>query len=350
VQSRFEPSARITRTPNKTAVEDASLSRDVTVNNVHESRHTEGVENGTTHVAGSPEVVLPTDLVVTRVLTTGHYCQVCVATYKNRDVAVKLLTTGEMTQEQRRELREQQKQNVDRELRTLKRTSHPNIVRLMGVCLEPPMAMALVLEYLGGGSIFELLYLRQVQPPSAARLKMANELALALCYLQASEPMLVHGDVKTANVLLDLDPIQYPTEFKAKLCDFSKSRLLETGEAQRADFGGSPRYLAPECFVGGSATEKVDIWGLACCLVEVLGGPIPYEDLQSTRQIVHRVVVERLPPMAPYWFLPNLRAILAQCFDFNEAHRPCIGEVQLCLKQLTPQEIERAGMDRRRTS
>eukprot|EP00434_Breviolum_minutum_P000164 symbB.v1.2.000139.t1/scaffold16.1/size461936/13 len=67
------------------------------------------------------------------------------------------------------------------------------------------------------------------------------------------------------------------------------------------DTGGSPRYMAPECFVVGSCiTEKVDIWSLGCCLVEILGGPLPYENLPMMSEVQNRLK-QGIPPMVPPW-------------------------------------------------
>merc|ERR1719197_1096825 len=168
--------------------------------------------------------------------------------------------------------------------RVLQTIDHPNLVNLVGVILDAPMPNAIVLEYLPNGSVFDLLYTKQVQLPAPTRLKIANQLALAVCYLQASEPLVVHGDLKTPNLLLDVD-------LNVKLCDFSKARTLgddRSANGSPASYGGSPRYMAPECFVfpapASTTLEKVDIWGLGCCLVEILGGPIPYEELPTTAE------------------------------------------------------------------
>ncbi|CAE6964618.1 unnamed protein product [Symbiodinium sp. CCMP2592] len=59
--------------------------------------------------------------------------------------------------------------------------------------------------------------------------------------------------------------------FNIKVCDFGKTQELRSNCAiiTGQDTGGSPRYMAPECFIlGAHITEKVDIWSLGCCLVE----------------------------------------------------------------------------------
>merc|ERR1711988_39684 len=116
------------------------------------------------------------------------------------------------------------------------------------------------------------------------------------------------------------------------------------------DNGGSPRYMAPECFrIGAHITEKVDIWSLGCCLVEVLGSPLPYEDVPQMAQVITLIFMHRQPPMVPPWFVPAIRPILARCFDFEPQERPVISEVQLVLKRLTGEDLDAHGMNKRRT-
>ncbi|CAE7033903.1 unnamed protein product [Symbiodinium natans] len=88
------------------------------------------------------------------------------------------------------------------------------------------------------------------------------------------------------------------SHFNIKVCDFGKTQELRgnaiiTGQ----DTGGSPRYMAPECFIlGAHITEKVDIWSLGCCLVEVLGGPLPYEDVPAMSE-VQGLLQQGIPPL-----------------------------------------------------
>jgi serine/threonine protein kinase len=289
--------------------------------------------------ASQAEIMPWESLQIRRPISTGTFGQVYLAMYGNREVAVKqyiLNARGEMTKEQLR--------NMERELNAYQTLDHPNIVKYLGCCLEYPQ-LALVTEYLQQGNVFDLLYTKQVNLPAQTRLKLANQLALVVCYLHSCDPVVVHRDLKTQNLVLD-------AEFNLKLCDFGKTKALENGVlCLREDNGGSPRYMAPECFtVNGYITEKVDIWSLALCLIEILGGPIPYEYLPQTQQVIQRLLGEQQPPLVPHWFTPQIRPSLQACLELHPARRPCVGEVQLALKSLTPSELVGHGMDRRRTA
>jgi serine/threonine protein kinase len=289
--------------------------------------------------ASQSEIIPWGTLEILRPISTGTFGEVYLAMYARKECAVKkyiLNPKGEMTKEQLR--------NMERELNAYQTLDHPNIVKYIGTCLEYPQ-LALVTEYLPNGNVFDLLYTKQVNLPAATRLKLSNQLALVVCYMHSCDPVVVHRDLKTQNLVLDRD-------FNLKLCDFGKTKALEQGMlCLREDNGGSPRYMAPECFtVNGFITEKVDIWSLACCLIEILGGPIPYEDLPQTQQVIQRLLAESVPPTVPHWFTPVIRPCLQSCLELHPHRRPCVGEVQLALKAATPAELVAHGMDRRRTS
>ncbi|OEH75831.1 tyrosine kinase-like [Cyclospora cayetanensis] len=215
------------------------------------------------------EVISNTDFTLTSCISQGSFGTVYKAVWKGEVVAVKR-AHGKMTLEAMR--------SVAREINSYRMVRHPFIVRYHGVCLDDNF-VGLVTEYLDGGNIFDILYENKVTITAATRLKMCKQLLEAVHFLH-TEKRLVHRDLKTANLVVD-------QEYNIRLCDFGKTRPLEQyGKLKLEDNGGSPRYMAPECFVEGNYVDhKVDIWGLACCLIEMLGGPIPFEDIHSNEGI-----------------------------------------------------------------
>lgn len=285
------------------------------------------------------ELIRWDELQILQPISTGSFGEVFLATYNSQEVSVKrciIGTDGSMTKEQLH--------NLEREINTYRMLDHPSIVKYIGCVLEHPN-LAIVTEYVPNGNVFDLLYMRRVNLPAAIRLKIASQVALAICYMHSCDPIVIHRDLKTQNLVLD-------AEYSVRLCDFGKTQPLEdeTSLPIRQDNGGSPRYMAPECFQPGYfITEKVDIWSLGCCLVEVFGGPLPYEDTPQMAQVVNLMLRHRQPPLVPPWFTPEVRPMLSQCFEFDPVVRIAISEVQLALKRLTPEELERHGMDKRRT-
>jgi len=284
------------------------------------------------------EIIGWNELQIMQRISKGSFGEVWLARYKNKEVSVKrciLRSDGSMTKEQLH--------NLEREINTYRTLNHPTIVKYIGCVLEHPN-LAIVTEYVPNGNVFDVLFTHRVNLPAVIRLKIASQVALALNYMHSCDPIVIHRDLKTQNLVLDQD-------YSVKLCDFGKTQPLEEDSALPLgqDNGGSPRYMAPECFQGAFITEKVDIWSLGCCLVEVLGGPLPYEQVPLMAEVTRLILELRQPPLVPPWFAPEVRPMLAGCFDFEPELRIPISEVQLALRRLTPEQMVRHGMDIRRT-
>jgi serine/threonine protein kinase len=238
----------------------------------------------------------------------------------------------------------EQLHNFEREINAYRVLRHPGIVRYVGCVLEHPN-LAIVTEYLPRGNVFNLLYMNRVNLPAILRLRISRQVTEVVGFMHGLDPVIAHLDLKTPNVILD-------SEYNAKLCDFGKTQEIQEGGSllQGQELLGSPRYMAPELFQGPGATftEKADIWGLACCLVEILGGPIPYEEVPEVAQIIDCLRRE-LPPLVPHWFVDSIGSALKQCFLFEPQNRVTAPQLLVALKSLTPQEMEQQGMDKRRT-
>merc|ERR1711862_470735 len=117
----------------------------------------------------------------------------------------------------------------------------------------------------------------------------------------------------------------------AKICDFGLAQQMEaTHIARKTDGeGGSPRYMAPECYEAsyGKLTEKVDIWAMGCIFIELFGNRLPYYDCQSMAQLSARILVERRPPDMPPTVEAPVREVASRCLEFDERRRINAGEL-----------------------
>ncbi|HUR76362.1 MAG TPA: PASTA domain-containing protein [Acidimicrobiales bacterium] len=148
--------------------------------------------------------------------------------------------------------------------------NHANIMRVFdwGEDEEGPF---LVLEFLGGGSLRDML-------DAGHRLSVAQtvlvglEAARALDY--AHRRGLVHRDIKPANLLFD-------EEGRTAVADFGLARALAEAAWTEPEgvLLGTARYAAPEAAQGKSVDGKADIYGLGLVLLEaVTGDPPPVGD------------------------------------------------------------------------
>jgi eukaryotic-like serine/threonine-protein kinase len=148
--------------------------------------------------------------------------------------------------------------------------NHPNIMRVFdwGEDEEGPF---LVLEFLGGGSLRDML-------DSGRRLSIAQavlvglEAARALDY--AHRRGLVHRDMKPANICFD-------EEGRTAVADFGLARALAEAAWTEPEgvLLGTARYAAPEAAQGKSVDSKADIYALGLVMLEaVTGDPPPAGD------------------------------------------------------------------------
>jgi len=83
---------------------------------------------------------------------------------------------------------------------------HPNLVRLIGICLAPSLRM--ILEYLPAGDLCKFLHPTlgsSIDPqdfPWSLRLRMALDIAKGMQYLQSREPPVVHRDLRSPNIFV----------------------------------------------------------------------------------------------------------------------------------------------------
>src|SRR5271170_129563 len=177
-----------------------------------------------------------------------------------RHVAVKVLQPGLATDEAFLK-------RFGAEARSVASLNHPHVLRVFdwGEDADGPY---LVLEYLGGGSLRDLLD-RGVRLTHSQAAHLGTEVAQGLAYAHARG--LVHRDVKPANLLFD-------DEGRVRVADFGVARALaEAAWTEPAGAViGTARYAAPEQARGQSVDGRADVYSLALVLYEAVTGEVPF--------------------------------------------------------------------------
>ncbi|KAM9250290.1 LOW QUALITY PROTEIN: interleukin-1 receptor-associated kinase 1 [Cariama cristata] len=159
------------------------------------------------------------------------------------------------------------------EAEKLSRYRHPNIVELSGVCAEGGH-FCLVYVFMPNGSLEQRLGAQCPHPPLTwgQRLHVLLGTARALQFLHRDRPALVHGDVKSSNVLLDAG-------LSPRLSDFGLARAPRGGGGGRSGTLGGSRtlqgtlaYLPPEYLQGGALTPALDTYSFGVVVLEALTG------------------------------------------------------------------------------
>ncbi|XP_076893038.1 putative serine/threonine-protein kinase PBL10 isoform X1 [Bidens hawaiensis] len=155
------------------------------------------------------------------------------------------------------------------EINYLGQLRHPNLVKLIGYCLEDDHRL-LAYEFMPKGSMENHLFRRGSYFQTLSwrlRMKVALGAARGLAFLHNAEPMVIYRDFKTSNILLDSD-------FNAKLSDFGLARDGPTGDKSHVSTRvmGTYGYAAPEYLSTGHLTPKSDVYSFGVVLLEVLSG------------------------------------------------------------------------------
>ena len=158
------------------------------------------------------------------------------------------------------------------EVATISRTSHVNVVMLLGYCFEG-RHRALIYEFMPNGSLDKFIYdgksstYRQLGWEALD--KIAVGIARGLEYLhRGCNARILHFDIKPHNILLDED-------FCPKISDFGLAKLCSRKESIISLLGtrGTVGYIAPEVFCRnfGGVSHKSDVYSYGMMVLEMVG-------------------------------------------------------------------------------
>ncbi len=178
-------------------------------------------------------------------------------------------------------------QRFAREARTVADLDHPNIVRTEAIEEIGDRAVAIIMEYVPGGTVRDRL--REFGAFSAEHAEsVLRDVANALGY--AHERGIVHRDVKPENVFLER------LTGRALLSDFGIARRVE-GDVEITLLGaalGTPQYMSPEQIDGGHVDGRTDVYSLGVLGWELLTGRRPWAG-ENLYGVIYKQKHEDLP-------------------------------------------------------
>ncbi|KAG5483074.1 hypothetical protein LSCM4_07289 [Leishmania orientalis] len=168
------------------------------------------------------------------------------------------------------------------EISTMCNLQHPNIIHYF-YCEEnkEQKVIRVFMEFAGGGTLQSLLKKKGRLEYGELR-ALLRDVVEGLAYIHSQH--YVHGDIKTANVLLSNDG-------KGKIGDFGTARTVQEGELLYV-MQGSPLYMSPECMSAGEEDEdgnKIgysfpsDIWSLGCVAMEMATNKPPFAHIKTIK-------------------------------------------------------------------
>lgn len=201
---------------------------------------------------------------VERELGEGGMGKVYLARHKHlNSVAALKVLYGSLTQDQsfrERFLHEAQTQSL---------LQHPNIARVMDY-IEQQNQYYLVVEYLAGGTLADVIDNSQAPIDQARAINWARQALLALDY--AHQRRVIHRDIKPSNIMFDESGIVKVMDFGIALVMGGK-RLTSTGVTM-----GTPEYMSPEQIVRPKELDhRTDVYSMGIVLYEMLAGRAPFQ-------------------------------------------------------------------------
>ena len=165
---------------------------------------------------------------------------------------------------------------------------HPHVVMAYAVGEHDGLHF-LEMEFVSGQSLQKMLDARSRFEPSDA-LRITAQIADGLA--AAHRAGLVHRDVKPENVLMTKESFGIG---RAKIGDFGLAkRVRGRGEKVFDGLVGTPHYMAPELFTGGTASPSTDVYALGVCLFRMLTGRVPFGG-KTVKQLMTQISSQPFP-------------------------------------------------------
>lgn len=202
--------------------------------------------------------------------------------------------------------------------------NHPNLVSVFGHGTTDDGAPYIVMDYLDGKSLADILMDAKVLESPRA-LKLFSDIAEALSY--AHKNGVIHRDVKPTNIIVTNIG---ETSESAHIVDFGIAKVMPTANrethdlTQTGEIFGSPNYMSPEQCLGFMLDNRSDLYSFGCLMYEVLTGAPPFDGANPIQVIVKHM--NEQPPEFPKAVrtdkaIDKLENVVLRCLDKEKTER-----------------------------
>jgi len=169
--------------------------------------------------------------------------------------------------------------------------NHPNLVFVYDAHLEDDGDVVIVMEYVEGETLADVISARGALPPDEA-MRVLRGVAAALDAIH--EQGIVHRDVKPANVLLGRDGA-------VKLADLGVADVADrTHITSSGAVVGSFSYMAAEQLEGAAPSPAMDVYALAAVAFEVFAGKKARPETNPLA-LAHAISTQPPPDLRKAW-------------------------------------------------
>jgi non-specific serine/threonine protein kinase len=159
-------------------------------------------------------------------------------------------------------------QAIFREARLAAQLRHPALVEVYDVGREENGRCYIVMEFIEGHSLQEIIRAGKIPWQRAARWIMR----IAEAVHCAHKVGLIHADLKPGNILIDAEDEPHVADFGLTISEADQRRRVR-------QVAGTPAYMAPEQVRGEShrLDGRADLWSLGAMLYEMLTARLPFQ-------------------------------------------------------------------------
>jgi serine/threonine-protein kinase len=209
------------------------------------------------------------------------------------------------------------------EARAACRVGHPGIVDVFGFGQLPDGRHYIIMEYLSGQQLLELLRERAPLLP-----EIALPIVRGICepLAAAHQANIVHRDLKPENVFLVPQPDgQWPP--RVKVLDFGLAKLLEPHRqmgptTKTGTTLGTCYYMAPEQCRGHAVDARSDIYSLGVMMYEMMTGRVPFYSPSPVEVMFMHLRDEPEPPSRHARIDRPTESLILDCLAKPAAERP----------------------------
>ena len=227
------------------------------------------------------------------------------------------------------------------ECQFLKSIVHPNVVSYLGTYRDPASSIPVLVMELMEKNLTQLLQEAENSLPIQIQVDICQKVAYALAHLHSRNPVIIHRDLSSNNVLLKGTQV--------KVADFGLARLLDDDHSHSGT-RGKGAYMPPEAY--GSKpdySDRFDVFSIGVLMVQIFtreepnpeerqrlenGGATPFTVVPE--KVRRKKQIDRIPRNHP------LKAIALECLEDIKERRPSaealVTEFRICQDQLLNKE------------
>ncbi|XP_044761729.1 tyrosine-protein kinase Fer isoform X2 [Coccinella septempunctata] len=220
-------------------------------------------------------------------------------------------------------LPEDHKKKFLQEGRILKQYDHPNIVKLIGICVQKQPIM-IVMELVPGGSLLTFLRKQGANLNDGHLMKMCLDVAAGMRYLESKN--CIHRDLAARNCLIGYNNV-------VKISDFGMSREEEEYIVSDGMKQIPIKWTAPEALNFGKYTSLCDVWsyGILCWEIFSRGGT-PYSGMSNSKARERIDAGYRMP--ASENTPEEMYRLMLRCWEYKPENRPNFEQVYTVVETL----------------